>query len=55
MEAAVFGARHNPEKVFGRKKNRARRGAPEPKEWKSVDMEDSNDARESVYTKSVFK
>ena len=51
VEAIVFGARHDPEKAFGRKKNRAPRGAAEPKEWKSVDMEDSSDARESVYAK----
>ena len=52
VEAIVFGARHDPDKAFGRKKNRAPRGAPEPKEWKSVDMEDSgNDTHESVYAK----
>lgn len=43
VEALVFGARHDPKKVFGRKKNRARRGVPDAKEWKSVDMEDKND------------
>jgi hypothetical protein len=40
VEEAVFGPRHDPEKVFGRKENRAKRGVPETSEWKSVDMED---------------
>ena len=53
VEVVVFGARNDPEKVFGRRKNRARRGAPEPKEWKSVDMEDANDAPSSTYARSV--
>lgn len=39
-ETLMFGDRHDPEKVFGRKKNRPRRGAPDEAEWKSVDMED---------------
>ncbi len=47
VEAIVFGVRQDPEKAFGRRKNRAPRGVPEPKEWKSVDMEDKNDAPES--------
>jgi hypothetical protein len=41
VEELVFGRRHDPEKVFGRKKNRAKRGVHETGEWKSVDMEDS--------------
>jgi len=40
LEIAVFGDRKDVSKVFGRKKNRAARGAPEPAEWKTVDMED---------------
>ena len=47
VEVLVFGARHDPEKAFGRKKNRARRGLLDPKEWKSVDMEDSDNEPES--------
>lgn len=39
VEVLVFGSRHDPEKVFGRKKNRARRGVVDGEEWKSVDME----------------
>ncbi|MCJ1484197.1 hypothetical protein MMC06_004365 [Schaereria dolodes] len=42
VEALVFGSNHNPEKVFGRKKNRAKRGVPDAEEWKSVDMEDAS-------------
>ena len=40
VEELVFGSRQDPEKVFGRKKNRAKRGMPETGDWKSVDMED---------------
>jgi len=41
VEELVFGTRQDPEKVFGRKKNRAKRGVPERGEWRSVDMEDT--------------
>jgi hypothetical protein len=41
VEELVFGARHHPDKVFGRKKNRAKRGVPDRGEWRSVDMEDT--------------
>ncbi len=41
VEELVFCSRYDPEKVFGRKKNRAKRGAPEADEWRSVDMEDN--------------
>lgn len=54
VEALVFGARHDPEKAFGRRKNRAPRGVPEPKEWKSVDMEDKDDGPSSKHERSVF-
>ena len=40
IETAVFGHMHNPEKVYGRNKNRAKRGLPDPEEWRSVDMEE---------------
>jgi hypothetical protein len=41
VEAAVFGHKADPEKVFGRRKNRAARGVQEkPEDWKSVDMVD---------------
>ncbi|GAB7350958.1 hypothetical protein MBLNU459_g1459t3 [Dothideomycetes sp. NU459] len=42
VEELVFGSRADPEKVFGRKKNRARRGVPDGEVWKSVDMEGSD-------------
>lgn len=43
VEELVFGSRHDPEKVFGRKKNRAARTlAGNDREWKSIDMEDTN-------------
>ncbi|MCJ1391726.1 hypothetical protein MMC18_004591 [Xylographa bjoerkii] len=52
VETAVFGSRHDPEKVFGRKKNRARRGAAETGDWKSIDMEEveaGGDSQGSTY------
>ena len=51
VEAVVFGSRHDPDKVFGRKKNRARRGAADAGNWKSVDMEEAltgDECREST-------
>ena len=41
VEAFVFGLRNDPDKVHGRKKNRAPRGIIDKGEWKSVDMEDN--------------
>ena len=55
VEALVFGVRHDPEKAYGRRKNRAPRGVPEPKEWKSVDMEDEDDGLDSKCERSVCK
>lgn len=40
VEEAVFGNRHDPEKTYGRRKNRAFRGVKDEGEWKSVDMVD---------------
>lgn len=44
IEEIVFGSRFDPDKVYGRRKNRASRviGKSES-EWKSVDMEDSTE------------
>jgi hypothetical protein len=40
IEEAVFGSRFDPEKVYGRRKNRKSRAIGDPKaEWKSVDMD----------------
>lgn len=52
VEELVFGSRHDPERVFGRKKNRAKRGVPETGEWKSVDMEDRPSQTFDIYAKS---
>lgn len=41
VQTLVFGSNNDPEKVYGRKKNRARRGVPDEDVWKSVDMVDS--------------
>lgn len=40
IETAVFGDRSDPEKTYGRRKNRRARFVKETGEWKSVDMED---------------
>lgn len=42
IEEYVFGPRNDPDKDWGRKKNKARRGAPDEEEWKSVDMLDTD-------------
>lgn len=47
VEEFVFGPRHDPGKVFGRGKNRATRSlAADGGEWKSVDMEDTDESLE---------
>jgi hypothetical protein len=47
VEELVFGSRHDPEKVYGRRKNRATRSlAINDGEWKSVDMEDTDGSLE---------
>jgi len=38
VENLVFGDKKDPTKVYGRKKDRAKRGVPDAEEWKSVDM-----------------
>jgi hypothetical protein len=41
VQALVFGVEKDPDKVFGRKRNRAARGIQEkPEDWRSVDMVD---------------
>lgn len=47
IEEIVFGSRFDPEKVYGRRKNRKIRaigGANADAEWKTVDMESSEDS-----------
>lgn len=47
VEEFVFGPRHDPDKVFGRRKNSATRAlATDDGEWKSVDMEDTDESLE---------
>ncbi|CZT10595.1 hypothetical protein WAI453_003048 [Rhynchosporium graminicola] len=43
VEELVFGSRYDAGKTAGRRKNRAPRGVPNEKVWKSVDMEDDAD------------
>jgi hypothetical protein len=42
VETLIYGSREDPEKSFGRKKNRARRGVADGDVWKSIDMVDSD-------------
>jgi hypothetical protein len=42
VETLIYGSREDPEKSFGRKKNRARRGVADGDVWKSIDMMDSD-------------
>lgn len=52
VEEAVFGNRQDPEKTYGRRRNKAFRGVREEGEWKSVDMVDKpTPAQESVFTR----
>lgn len=45
IEEAIFGSRFDPEKVYGRRKNRRTRAIGDPNaEWKSVDMESTDEA-----------
>lgn len=43
LEEAVFGSRSDPERSYGRRRNRAFRGVREDGQWRSVDMEDDSD------------
>ncbi|ESZ98304.1 hypothetical protein SBOR_1297 [Sclerotinia borealis F-4128] len=57
IEEIVFGSRFDPEKVYGRRKNRRSRaigGANADAEWRTVDMESSEEsASEDVPVESV--
>lgn len=48
LEAAVYGPRTDPERGYGRRRNRAFRGVREDGEWRSVDMEDSEDGADGA-------
>jgi hypothetical protein len=47
LEEAVFGPRGDPERSFGRRRNRAFRGVREDGQWRSVDMEDDSEGEGS--------
>lgn len=56
IEMAVFGNRADPEKVFGRRKNRRARFVREREgEWRSVDMEGSSDSEASQVASTKTK
>lgn len=48
LEEAVFGSRSDPERSFGRRRNRAFRGVREDGQWRSVDMEDDSDGGDGL-------
>ena len=51
IEEVVFGSRFDPEKVYGRRKNRKSRvirGKEGEGEWKSVDMQSSDESSEAA-------
>ena len=50
IETAVFGSRQDPQKIYGRKRNRASRaiGTGKGSEWRSVDMESSEDGTDDL-------
>lgn len=54
VEIAVFGDRADPEKVYGRQKNRARRGVPDADEWTSVDMLDEKPSNHASHEEEDF-
>lgn len=43
LEEVVFGSRSDPERSYGRRRNRAFRGVREDGQWRSVDMEDDSE------------
>ena len=48
IETIMFGSRFDPEKVYGRRKNRKSRALRDDKEWRSVDMESSSDSEDEL-------
>lgn len=53
VEEIMFGSRFDPEKVYGRRKNRKRRWTGDPNaEWKTVDMEDTDENEEQAVSAS---
>jgi hypothetical protein len=53
VESLIYGSRQDPEKTFGRKKNRARRGVADGDVWKSIDMVDSDSDTGTAETASA--
>ena len=54
LETAAFGNMKDPERVYGRNKNRAKRGLPDPEEWRSVDMVDGDVQQSRLKPVEVF-
>ena len=54
IETVIFGSRFDPEKVYGRRKNRKSRALRDDKEWRSVDMESSSDSEDESADMQVY-
>ena len=55
IEEIHFDRPKDPEKVFGRNKDRRKRGVPEKAQWQSVDMESAEEASTDENEEVVFK
>ena len=53
IETAVFGDRQDSAEVFGRAKDRGKRGAPDEEEWTSVDMDDNWQTEQAIEGKEA--
>ena len=55
IEEVAFDRAKNPEKVYGRNKDRRKRGMPEKGDWQSVDMESSEDGGDEEGNDAAFR
>lgn len=55
IEEVAFDRPKDLEKVYGRNKDRRRRGVPEKREWQSVDMESSEDGGDEEQNDTTFR
>ncbi len=55
IEEVAFDRPKDPEKVYGRTKDRRKRGVPEKGEWQSVDMETSEDDVNEEQNDATFR
>ena len=55
IEEIAFDRPKDPEKVFGRNKDRRKRGVPEKGEWQSIDMEGSDPVNDDENDEVAFQ